>query len=163
MAEEEGRIAEIGSALRELAQALDGLEAKTLAPGALSADKRKALVVALHDALSAEPTLLRFLGVVAEADRFDHVGLICNCYRSLEDEAAGRVRASICCASVLDEQDLEAIRDKFGRIAGLEIVPVLSIDEDLIGGVTVELEGRVYDGSVRTRLARLAASMAGES
>jgi F0F1-type ATP synthase delta subunit len=35
-------------------------------------------------------------------------------------------------------------------------------DEELLGGVVVELEGRVYDGSIRTRLARLAARMSGE-
>ena len=32
----------------------------------------------------------------------------------------------------------------------------------LIGGLVVELQGRVYDGSVRTHLSRLAAKMAGE-
>ena len=50
----------------------------------------------------------------------------------------------------------------------VEVVPLLVLvappvpDEELLGGVIVEIEGRVYDGSVRTRLARLAARMSGD-
>jgi hypothetical protein len=37
----------------------------------------------------------------------------------------------------------------------------VAVDPALLGGAVVELEGRVYDGSVKTALARLASRMAG--
>ncbi len=43
------------------------------------------------------------------------------------------------------------------------MVADLEVDDELIGGVKVEMQGRVYDGSIRTQLARLQSRMAGES
>ncbi len=160
---EEARVAEIGAALAEIAEAISGLEPGTLAPGLLGRDVREKLVEALGKEMADEPTLAKFLGVVAEADRLQQLPAMHEWYRGLEDRAAGRVRASIESAVELDAEELGGIKKKFGDLAAREIVPELSVNEELIGGVTVELEGRVYDGSVRSRLARLAADMAGES
>ena len=46
------------------------------------------------------------------------------------------------------------------KIAGRKVVPTVETDPELIGGLTVEMQGTVYDGSVRTQLERLARTMA---
>ena len=78
------------------------------------------------------------------------------------DEEAGRVRASITTAAEPAAEDLDSIIATFRKTAGRDVVAEVKTDEELLGGVVVELEGRVYDGSIRTRLARLAARMSGE-
>jgi hypothetical protein len=48
-------------------------------------------------------------------------------------------------------------------VAKREIVTHVTTDPSLLGGAVVELDGRVYDGSIRTALARLASRMAGSA
>ena len=46
---------------------------------------------------------------------------------------------------------VDRLREVLRGIAGKEIVLQQETDPSLIGGVLIELEGKVYDGSVRTQ------------
>ena len=46
-------------------------------------------------------------------------------------------------------------------IAHKKIIPTVKIDEALLGGVIVELEGKTYDGSLANRLAEAQRRLAG--
>ena len=50
---------------------------------------------------------------------------------------------------------LDRLREVLHGISGKEIVLQQEIDPGLIGGVLVEFEGKVYDGSVRTQLEKM--------
>jgi len=150
-----------GQALAALAEAVKAVPAEQLAAGVLDAEARRKLGRALAQPFGADSTLGKFLQVVAERDRVSELPGIYYWYVKRLDEAAGRVRASVTSAADLRPDELQAVLDAFGKRAGREVVPEVATDAELLGGVVVELEGRVYDGSVRTRLARLAARMAG--
>ena len=64
-------------------------------------------------------------------------------------------------AAPLADSELAALRGKFEAITGRQVLETAEVDPSLLGGVTVETEGRVYDGSIRTQLARLERRMAG--
>jgi F-type H+-transporting ATPase subunit delta len=48
------------------------------------------------------------------------------------------------------------------QMTGKNVIASVVVDPALIAGVSVEIEGRVYDGSVQTQLAHLTRSMARE-
>jgi F-type H+-transporting ATPase subunit delta len=71
------------------------------------------------------------------------------------NEAEGRVDAKVVGASPLEATMLDRLREGLGRISGKEVVLHQETDHSLIGGVLVELQGKIYDGSVRTQLERM--------
>jgi F-type H+-transporting ATPase subunit delta len=50
---------------------------------------------------------------------------------------------------------IEQIRRQLGTISGKEVVLQQEIDPGLLGGLLIELEGKVYDGSIRTQLEKM--------
>ena len=160
LASEAGDVDGVAAGLEALSAAVAEVGPETLSPGNLSGEVRVKLGRALADGFGAESTLGRFLGVLADRDRLDEIPAIRDRFNALADDAAGRVRIAVTSAYELSDDDKTAIVERFEKIAGKSVVPELAVDETLIAGATVELEGRVYDGSVRTQLARLEARMA---
>ena len=162
LARDEGNLEETAAALGEIADAIASLDEGLLASGSLDISARRKLGAAIAAPVGADSTLGRFLRLVAEKDRLAELVGVNHWFLKRLDEDAGRVRASITTVSDPSREELDAIVGAFRKIADREVVPEVFTDADLLGGVIVELEGRVYDGSIRTRLARLAARMAGE-
>lgn len=152
---------EVGAGLSELATAVASLDTGALAPGLLSPAQREQLSKTLVASLGADSLLGKFVGVLAANDRLDQLPSIRDNFRRMEDEAAGRVRILVRSATALTDSEREALRKKFETITGRLVLDTVEVDAQLLGGVTVEAEGRVYDGSVRTQLARLERDMAG--
>jgi len=50
---------------------------------------------------------------------------------------------------------LNRLRELLGGISSREVVLQQETDPGLIGGLLVELEGTIYDGSVRTQLEKM--------
>lgn len=163
LAAEEGRVAEVGSALDVTSTAVQSLDHGVLAPGLLTRDKRQLLAGKIADGLGGDDLLQRALGVVAAADRLAELPGIASWFHRMDDEAAGRVRIRVTAAEELTQEEVDAVLAKFREKANADVVADLEVDGELIGGVRVEMQGRVYDGSIRTQLSRLQNRMAGDS
>lgn len=161
LASESSSVEETGGGLQELAAAVEGLEPGTLSRGHLSQGQRRLLAEAMAARAGAGSLLGRFLGVLAENDRLEQLPSIRAWYERMQDEAEGRVRIRVRTASVLRDEEREALRRRFSEITGRKIVDAVEIDDSLIGGLSVEVDGRVYDGSIRTQLARIERLMVG--
>ena len=103
-----------------------------------------------------------FLGILLDKDRFVYLKSILDSYRQTVDEASGRVRATVTSAMELDKAQLERIAGTLKKIVKKEVDLDVSIDPTLIGGLIAEVEGMIYDGSVRTQITRLKQSLKGE-
>ena len=103
-----------------------------------------------------------FLGILLDKDRFVCLKAILDSYRQTIDEASGRVRATVTSAMELDKTQLERIAGTLKKIVKKEVDLDVSIDPALIGGLIAEVEGMVYDGSVKTQIMRLKQSLKGE-
>ena len=57
---------------------------------------------------------------------------------------------------------VERLREQLRGISGKEVVLQQETDPSLLGGLLVELEGKVYDGSVRTQLEKMKQRIARE-
>lgn len=161
LATEAGAESDVAQGLAELAAAVESQDAGALAPGSLSPAQREQLGSALVKNVGAESVLGRFLGVLAANDRLDQLPAIRDSFEKMQDAAQGRVRIVIRSATALSDSERATIRTKFEKITGHQVLESIEVDPELLAGVTVEAEGRVYDGSVRTQLGLLERRMAG--
>jgi F-type H+-transporting ATPase subunit delta len=81
-------------------------------------------------------------------------------FDALLDHERGITRATIRSASPLSADLLEQITRTFGSITGRQVLATVEVVPDLIAGVIVEVEGRVYDGSLSSELSKLRHHMA---
>ncbi len=161
LAADGGRLDEVGGALAEIAAAVGEFDRTLLAPGNLGGDTRRRLGAKLAAKVGTDTELGRFLRLLAERDRLAELVGISDWFEKMVDDNDGRVRMKVRTAEAADAGALERLTAAFTEIAGREVVAEVETDPELIAGAVVELEGRVYDGSVKTRLERLAERMAG--
>lgn len=74
----------------------------------------------------------------------------------------GRVRAEVTTAVPLTESHTEKIRKSLSDFARKEVHLTTEVDASIIGGVVVRMEGTVFDGSLRARLARMKLALMAE-
>jgi F-type H+-transporting ATPase subunit delta len=99
-----------------------------------------------------EPIVLNFLRVLNRRNRLFLWRLIIDEVLILRDERADRIRVTVTSAVPLDVAQQDRLRDQLRASTGKDPVLDLRIDPALIGGLVVQVNGDVYDGSVRTRL-----------
>ena len=76
-------------------------------------------------------------------------------FRDLARENRGESEAKVYTAVKLTEAEEEALRQKLEKRFGRKMILDCQVDPALLGGVRVETEGRVLDGTLRTRLQEL--------
>ena len=64
----------------------------------------------------------------------------------------GRIEATITSAVVLSEEQKAALIEKLEKANNKIIVPTYKVDPEIMGGILVEMDGRVYDGTLKSRL-----------
>jgi len=161
LAKEQGAIEAVG---RELLAATAQLEipelAEVVASPRLSSERRHALVDALAQQLSLSQTTATFLLLLADKQRLQEIGAIARRFQDLEDDALGRVRMTVRSAVPLTQTQVDEVAAVFGKQLQRTVIARAEVDPSLLGGIVVETEGKVYDGSVRSNLERLAKHMA---
>jgi F-type H+-transporting ATPase subunit delta len=114
--------------------------------------------------LAPEPqseSFARFLTLLADNRRLGLLPEIAGLYEELRAEAERVVKATVTSAVVLPAGELDkitaALRQRFGR----EVEVDTAIDASLIGGAVIDAGDVVIDGSLKGKLERLQAALAG--
>ena len=102
-------------------------------------------------------TMVRFLQKLAQNRRQMLLPQIAIEYGNLVDEASGRIHAQVTLSREASDGDRKVIADQLSRAFAKTVVPHLSVNPELLGGVVVRVGDRVMDGSVRKRLKTLKA------
>jgi F-type H+-transporting ATPase subunit delta len=76
-------------------------------------------------------------------------------YRNLIDESEARVHVNVTVAREPAEPEKDALTRQLSRLFGERVVPHISLNPAILGGVIVKVGDTVMDGSVRRRLASL--------
>ncbi|MGH8007992.1 MAG: ATP synthase F1 subunit delta [Candidatus Binatia bacterium] len=156
LATEQGMQERVGTELSQVASVLaDPTLAQVLALPTLPLKTRKEIVEQLVKTLSLEPLLSNFFRVLAENDRLGALGEVERAYQHLLERALGRVRATVRSAAPLSEEELKEVVDAFSHLTHMTVIPTVELNQELLGGVVIEIEGRVYDASLKTQLQRL--------
>ncbi|UCF09737.1 MAG: ATP synthase F1 subunit delta [Candidatus Bipolaricaulota bacterium] len=95
------------------------------------------------------------LGIVIRNAREDHLWLIREEFDAIRVARAGVQRVAVSSASALSDAARERITDRLVEILGRPVELAETVEEELLGGVRVEVEGIVVDGTLRGRLDRL--------
>lgn len=81
-------------------------------------------------------------------------------FRALKNESEGVADAYIETAYALTKKDVEQLLESLkNKFPGVTLNPIVSINKELIGGVSIRVGDQVLDGSVRARLAQLQATL----
>lgn len=102
----------------------------------------------------AQPTR-RFLFVVQQQYRMEHMRDIAAAYREMVDKHLGRTRASVETATVLDDTQRQRLTEVVAAFEGGSVVADFATDPELLGGFRLQVGSRVFDGSLEGELVRL--------
>ena len=160
VAKEENRLEEVATELDAVSAWLADEElSEALASPALSHENRQALVAQMTDSLGLSDLTKNFLGLVTEQHRLDHFDGMRRAYGDLVDRELGRLRAALRTAQPLSDAQQAEIASALEAQHGKKILLSVEVDPALVAGITVEIEGKTYDGSARTQLAHVARTM----
>ncbi|MFQ5550188.1 MAG: ATP synthase F1 subunit delta [Gemmatimonadales bacterium] len=111
----------------------------------------------LRKALSgrAPDEFIRFLAAVVKRGRQGIIPLISAEYLRLVDEKFNRIHAGVTLAREADESLQHEIRDKLSDVLGKKVIPHYRVDDEILGGLVVRVNGRTMDGSLRRKLKTL--------
>lgn len=123
-------------------------------------EKKTAIMSDIADLLKLSPGMKNFLGLLLEKGRIIYLQQIDVNYRKFADELSGVVRAKIKSAGELSGTRAEEIRQGLEKQTGKQVVLSVETDASLIGGLQAEMGGRLFDGSVKTQLKRIAETLA---
>jgi len=163
LAREDAALAEVGEDLAQAGAtfAHPDLRSVVLSPGVAAVDRR-AIVERVVQKLGVSAVVGNLIRLLADRGRLGVLPDVLRSYEALVDHEIGRARVTIHTAAPLTDAQLNELEGLARRLTGSKIV-VLStqVDAELIGGIVLDAHGTVYDGSIKTQLTRLAASMAG--
>jgi F-type H+-transporting ATPase subunit delta len=99
--------------------------------------------------------MVRFLQTLVRHRRQMLIPEIAREYLDLVDQAEGRMHARVTVARAADDEERALITRQLSRMFGKEVVPHLTVDPAIMGGLVVHVGDTVLDGSVRKRLSTL--------
>lgn len=126
------------------------LRAFMASPSINAQNKKESLRKAL--AGKADPIFLNFLSVLIDKRRQRLMPEIGREYNALLDERLGRLNVQVTVARQLDAAGERELTDNLTRTLGRTVVPHITINKDILGGVIVRFGDRVLDGSLRRRM-----------
>jgi len=120
----------------------------------IAGEKQKELLQeAFADALT--PDLMDFLGLLLAKKRINELPAIVEIFGELARAQAGVARARVSSVVPLDEETKQKLAKALAKKLEKEIEIVTDRNASLLGGFSMEAEGRLFDGSLRGQLAAL--------
>ncbi len=121
--------------------------------------ERRAVLIGVCDRGGLSRSVRNFFSYLIDQRRLVDFAGIRDEYERLADEAAGRVRAELRSASPLDAQQRERVTAALARRTGKQIELTVHVDPTLLGGVIATVGGLVFDGSLKSQLSQLRATL----
>ena len=143
--------------LDRAAQILAGVDAQMQNPRISSVHKK----LVLQEALKDFPVASAFIAVLINAKRYNLLHEICKHVHTLLDDRQGISRAIVTSARVLSQAQQAAALNALSARYGKTVKAQFKTDPSLLGGLKLECQGELIDGSVQTRLAKLQEDLKG--
>ena len=154
-AKESGNLDAIHEQLGEFADALDenrDMQVFFFSPYFSSQEKRDGIGKAVS---GAESEFVNFLELLAEKHRMPAIFRIRRAFDALWAEENKRLEVTVTSAVPLDEGVVKRVGDEIARQTDREIDLRSEVDEDILGGLVLQVGNRVLDASLRNQLERL--------
>ena len=125
---------------------------KLMVHPSFSIEVRKNVLGELMERVIVGPTCRNFMLLLLDRGRINILGSITKVFGQLVDQHLGRVRATVTVAQALSLPDKTRLERALGNSTGKKVLIETKVDPSIIAGVVTEVDGRVYDGSIRTSL-----------
>jgi len=96
--------------------------------------------------------IISFVQILCEGGRIRGFSDCVKVYRELFQVSRHVSTAKVISSVALTETEEQQIREKLEKMSGNSVMLECSVDSSLIGGVVIEMDGKVMDGSLRRRL-----------
>jgi len=160
LAKKSGEEEEWGALIEAIAVAMqEDRTLKTFLESPKLAASQKIEILARALGKRVPPVFLRFLEIVVSKRRQMLIPEIASEYRALIDESEGRVHANVTVAREPAGPEKDALARQLSRVLGKRVVPHITLNPAILGGLIVKIGDTVMDGSVRRRLATLRSRM----
>ena len=126
-------------------------------PRVTKATKAGLLADALSEVAPAE--FVRFLQAVVRRGRQGLLGEIAQAYQGLLDVKLNRVHAGVTLATEPDARLEKQIVERLTKVLGKDVRAHFRTEAGILGGLMVRVGDRVFDGSLRRRVATLRRQM----
>jgi len=113
-------------------------------------DKKDVIRKAFGGALPKH--VVNFVLVTIDKRRQRLLATIATQYHALLDAHMGREHVQVTVARPVDAATTSMIAEKLSTVLGMEAIPHVRVDPDIIGGLVVRTGDTIYDGSIRRRL-----------
>lgn len=144
--------AELGEIV-ELARA-DARFAEFLSSRILATKDRARSIKAAFDG-KCDPMLVNLMLVLNDKGRLGHLGVIARAYDEIVQDRFGRVEVDVITVSPIDDDQMNALKDRLQARLGKEPVMHRYHDASMIGGLKLRVGDQLFDASIETRLRRM--------
>ena len=138
---------EIFRAIPDLLEAFDSPSVPQEAKGKLLTE-----LTTLHP---VNPITSNFLRILLQHNRIRFFREITDAYLKSINERKGIISARVTAAAPLSRQELSSLESKLAEITGKLVNVEFQTDENLLGGIVVQVGSTIFDGSIRTQLSEM--------
>jgi F-type H+-transporting ATPase subunit delta len=159
VAKERGRLDSIGEDLDRFADAVESereLQVFLFSPYFSSAEKADGLKRAV---VGADPELLNFLDLVIEKQRTTELFRIRRAFDELWKGERRLIDVTVTSAVELDPAVVSRVGEEIERQTGRTVELASRVDEEIVGGIVLQVGNMVLDASIRNRLEKLRQSV----
>lgn len=161
IAQEQSKVEEVFSQLEAFSEALySSREMRNLLEDPFfTSEQRKQFLLKISSSLSLNQTVKNFLFLLVDRGRLPFFDEILRAYQKLADEVLNRVQVSVKSAQVFSEGFEKLLKEKLESMTHKQVMLHLSVDPDLLGGMILQVDNTLLDGSLKTTLTRLKQSL----
>ena len=151
LAQVQGAVEQWGQDMALVAEAFQDAEFSALLKhaGVSAEDKRRATDAVLGD---TQPMVLNMVNLLVARGLVEAITEACQQFTELQDRLEGRQRVEVTTAVALESAEVERITQFVADLIGREVVVTPRVDEDILGGLVIQIGDRLMDGSARARL-----------
>lgn len=103
--------------------------------------------------------VLSLMQLLLDRRRENIISALMKEFVALSNDARNVMDAVVYTAQSMDEAELQAIAEKFGKKIGKTIRVKNEVDPSIVGGLIIRIGDRLYDGSVKGKLFRFKQSL----
>ncbi|MDR3578903.1 MAG: ATP synthase F1 subunit delta [Oryzomonas sp.] len=122
---------------------------------AFTAEQKKGIMKDLVAKTNCSELVGNFLLLLVDKNRVAFLDQIVHTYKKLADEQSGVIRPFIRTAFTLDDAQVAAVQNALEKKTGKKVVPQVTVDQTLLGGVVIQIGDTAFDSSVKTQLKRI--------
>jgi F-type H+-transporting ATPase subunit delta len=122
---------------------------------AFTAEQKKGIMKDLIAKAQCSELVGNFLLLLVDKNRVAFLDQIVHTYETLADEQSGIIRPIIKTAFALDASQVASIKSALEKKSGKKVIPQVSVDQSLLGGIVTQIGDTAFDSSVKTQLKRI--------